>query len=104
MRNRRSPRQDPEGRATESRGPHVLLVAWLNRKQGLTERYRDTVNGTDVYWYREGRAEGIEVKERHGRAGVTNRTEGLLGLRFVQESDQELVTGGGQGTMVRWEG
>jgi hypothetical protein len=23
-----------------------LLVAWLNRKQGLTERYRDTVNGT----------------------------------------------------------
>ena len=44
MRDRRSPRQD----ATESLGPHVLLVAcsWLNRKQGLTERYRYTVNGT----------------------------------------------------------
>ena len=46
MRDRRSPRKDAQGRATESRGPHVLLVAWLNRKQGLTERYRDTVNGT----------------------------------------------------------
>ena len=43
MRDRRSPRQDAEGRATESFGPRVLLVAWLNRKQGLTERTPSTV-------------------------------------------------------------